>query len=99
MNARVTYIDGEPDRIDDVIGQVESDVLPTLKDQDGFKGFTVLADRSSGRLIGISFWESEADVQASGGGSGYYRQRMADFAGLLVSPPTTTTHEVAVREP
>ncbi len=94
MNARVTYIDGEPDKVDDVIGQVESDVLPTLKDQDGFKGFTVLADRSSGRLIGISFWESEDALSASEEAIRQSRDEAAQTAGS--AEPRVERYEVAI---
>ena len=71
----------------------------TAREQPGYRGFLLLTDRDQQQLVGISCWETEADVQTSGGGSGYYQQRIADFVGLLVSPPTTTTYEVVVREP
>ena len=95
MHARVSYIDAESgDRIDGVIEKVESDVVPQLKDQDGFKGFTVLADRSSGRLIGISFWESEDALQASEEVADQSRKQAAEAAG---SPePRVERYEVAI---
>jgi heme-degrading monooxygenase HmoA len=95
VHARVSYIDAESgDRIDGVIEQVESDVLPQLKDQDGFKGFTVLADRSSGRLIGISFWESEEALSGSEEVADQARQEAAETAG---SPePRVERYEVAI---
>jgi heme-degrading monooxygenase HmoA len=40
-------------------------VLPLLQQQDGFKGFVALGDRQSGKLIGVSFWESEQAMQAA----------------------------------
>ncbi len=33
--------------------------------QDGFRGFIALSDRQSGRVKGISFWESEEAMRAS----------------------------------
>ena len=94
MHARVSYIDAQPDKLDDVIGQVESDVVPTLKDQDGFKGFTVLADRESGRMIGISFWESEDALSASDEVADRTRGEAAETAG---SPePRVERYQVAV---
>ena len=38
-------------------------------------------------------------MERSGGDTGYFQQRMDDFAGFVTEPPTITTHEVAVREP
>ena len=99
MHARMTVAHAHPDRFEEAVAAVQEAFLPAAREQAGYRGFLLLTDQSQHQLVGISFWESEADVQASGGGSGYYQQRMADFSGLLVSPATTTTHEVAVREP
>ena len=80
MHARVSYIQAQADRIDDVVAQVESDVVPTLKGQDGFKGFTVLVDRDSGQVVGISFWESEDAMRASEEVADQSRREAADTA-------------------
>ncbi len=65
MHARTGTFEISPERIDDVARQLETEQLPRYRDQQGYKGFTVLADRESGKVIGISFWDSEADLQAS----------------------------------
>ena len=96
MHARVTFIDAEVDRIDDTIRTVESDVLPRLKEQDGFKGFTVLAERSSGHMIGISFWESEDALRASEEVAEQSRNEAAEAAGSL--QPRVERHEVVIDE-
>jgi heme-degrading monooxygenase HmoA len=59
------YIGGTPDEMDEGLRQVREHVLPLLQQQDGFKGFIALGDRQSGKLIGVSFWESEQAMQAS----------------------------------
>ena len=99
MYARMTVAHAQPDRFEEAVAAVQAAFVPAAREQPGYRGFLLLTDRDRQQLVGISLWETEADVEASGGGSGYYRQRMADFVGLLVGPPTTTTHEVAVREP
>ena len=99
MHARMTVAHAQPDRVDEAVAAVQEAFLPAAREQPGYRGFLLLTDREQHQLVGISLWETEADVRASGGGGGYYRERMAGFAELLVSPPTTTTHEVAVREP
>ncbi len=65
MHARMTTLEGSPDRMDEGVHQVRENVLPQLQQQDGFKGFVALGDRQSGRLIGISFWESEEAMRAA----------------------------------
>ena len=99
MHARMTVAHAQPERFDEAVAAVQEAFLPAAQERPGYRGFLLLTDRATRQLIGISVWDTEADLDASGGGGGYYRQRMADFVGLLAEPPTTTTHEVAVREP
>lgn len=99
MYARMTVAQAQPDRFEEAVTTVKDAFLPAASEQPGYRGFLLLIDRAQQQLVGISLWETQADVQTSGGASGYYEQRMADFGGLLVGPPATTTHEVAVREP
>jgi heme-degrading monooxygenase HmoA len=65
MHARMSTLEGPPDEIDEGLREVKEHVLPLLHQQDGFKGFIALGDRQSGKLIGITFWESEQAMQAS----------------------------------
>ena len=86
MHARVTTMTLDPDRIDEVIEQVEKDDVPKWKDIDGWKGFTLLVDRQSGKCIATSYWTSrermesaESEVQGS-------RDRAAEAGGAAESP-------------
>jgi heme-degrading monooxygenase HmoA len=65
MNARMGTISFSSDKADDVIRHVQSEVVPKYEASDGFKGFTLLLDRSGGHGIGISFWESEGAMHAT----------------------------------
>jgi hypothetical protein len=51
--------------MDEGLRQVREQVLPLLQQQDGFTGFIAIGDRQSGKLIGLSFWESGQAMQAS----------------------------------
>jgi hypothetical protein len=59
MHARMTTLEGPPDRMDEGVREIREDVLPQLQQQDGFKGFLALGERQSGKLVGITFWGSE----------------------------------------
>jgi heme-degrading monooxygenase HmoA len=65
MHARMGRITFSPDKADDVTSHVQENVVPKYEDTDGFKGFTLLLDRSAGRAVGLSFWESEEAMRAS----------------------------------
>ncbi len=66
MYARVTAVQGDPDKTESGIDSFNSDVLPVIKGVDGYKGAMLLIDRSSGKGYGISLWESE-DARRRGG--------------------------------
>jgi heme-degrading monooxygenase HmoA len=94
MHARVSTMQMDPARIDDAVNEFKENVLPTLKEMDGFKGFTLVADRSSGKTIGTSYWESKDHMDASEERVKEARQRTAD-AGAAQGPPEVEHFEVA----
>ena len=62
---------------------IEQELLPLMRQQPGFRGYFAIAD-ASGKMIGISLWDSEADNYAFGS------QRMvqeinAKFQPLIVA--------------
>ena len=66
MYARVTAVQGSADKVDEGIASFKSQVLPAVKGVDGYKGALMLVDRSSGKGLGITLWESE-DARRRGG--------------------------------
>ena len=95
MHARMTTIEGQADRIDEAVREVESTVLPVLREQDGFKGFTVHVNRSSGKVVGTSYWESQKAMEASEEAVGPSREDAAARAGAS-GGPTVEHFEVAI---
>ena len=65
MYARISKLEGSPDYIDEGLRYVRENVLPQPQQQDGFEGMTALADRQTGRMLGVTFWESEEALRAS----------------------------------
>jgi heme-degrading monooxygenase HmoA len=66
MYARVTVVQGSPDKIEQGIESFNGEVLPAIKGVAGYKAAFLLADRTTGKGIGISLWESE-DARRRGG--------------------------------
>ena len=95
MYARMTVLDGETDRIDAAAAGIESDILPILREQAGFRGFTLIADRASGRLIGTSYWDSEEAMTASEEAVRPSRERAAAASGAS-GGPVVERYEVLV---
>ncbi len=88
MYARTTTI--EAHRIDEAVDQVKSSVLPLLDEQEGFKGFTLHVDRSGGKLVGTSYWESREAMEASEDAVKGPREQAAERGG--VSGETVVEH-------
>ncbi len=85
MHARLTTIEGLPDRMDDAARHVQEQTLPQLRQMDGFEGFVALGDRQSGKLLGVTFWESEEALRATEGSVSGVRSGAAEAAGGTVA--------------
>ena len=59
MHAQVTTIETSPARLDDAVRFFREQVLPQLRQMDGFEEFIALSDRQSGKLVGVTLWENE----------------------------------------
>jgi heme-degrading monooxygenase HmoA len=85
MYARVTTIEGAPDKMDDASRHVQEQTLPQLQQMDGFKGFAALGDRHSGKLLGVAFWENEEALRATEEAVSNVRSGAAEAAGGTVA--------------
>ena len=85
MYARLTTIEGLPDRMDDATSHIQEQALPQLRQMDGFKGFLALGDRQSGKVLGVAFWESEEVLRATEEAVSSVRSGAAEAAGGTVA--------------
>ena len=95
MYARVTTIQMDPARTDDAIRGLRENDVPMFEQIDGFKGFTLLVDRESGKVIGTSFWESAEAMEASEDQVTGARERAAETGGAT-GTRQVERYEVAV---
>jgi heme-degrading monooxygenase HmoA len=86
MHARLTRFEGSPQRIDDAVRQTEDVWLPRLREIDGFRAATTLADRSTGIIVAITYWESEDAMRASEAKVTDVREDVADALGTRSQP-------------
>jgi heme-degrading monooxygenase HmoA len=64
MHARSGRLQVPPDQIDAALAALKEQ-MRYYRDAKGFVRFTAMADRKTGKILGISFWETEADREAS----------------------------------
>jgi hypothetical protein len=96
MHARLTTIEGVPDKMDDATRHVREQTLSQLQQMEGFRGFVALGDRQSGKLLGLAFWEDEEALRATEGAVSSVRSGVAEAAGGTVAG--VEQYEVVVLE-
>ena len=96
MHARLTTIEGAPDRMDEATRHVQEQALPQLRQMDGFKGLVILGDRQSGKLVSVAFWEDEEALRATEGAVSGVRSGAAEAVGGSVAG--VEEYEVVVYE-
>jgi heme-degrading monooxygenase HmoA len=95
MFARVITAQAEAGGFDNAIGLFQQQ-LPGAQQQPGFRGFYVLTDAQTGKLIIISLWETREHMDAVGRGTatGIHDQGAA-AAGLTA--PSLQMYEVTMQ--
>jgi heme-degrading monooxygenase HmoA len=79
--ARSTTINAQPVSIDAGIAHIRDEVLPALRELEGFVGLSMMLDRESGRCIATSAWANDDAMRASAGGVEPIRRRAAEILG------------------
>ena len=81
MHARVTTLDMDPSKVDEVRDRLEGEDVPEFQKLDGFRGMTLLTDRQTGKTIAVTFWESEDALRQSEEAVKDARRRAAESGG------------------
>ena len=97
MYARVTSGQIQPAKMEEAIQITKESIIPAIKQQQGFIGFTDLIDRGTGKVMFITRFETEADMQA-GMRNGFVQQQLAKLAPLIVGTPVIDSYEVLFHE-
>ena len=96
MHVRAVTIQVQPGKMQEAIDLYKDSVVPAAKSQKGFQGAYLMTDASSGKALGISVWESEADMTAGESSGGYYQEQIAKFGNLMAGPPNIDHYDLSV---
>ena len=96
MYARVTATQFSPYRLEEAISIIRDNTVPAAQQQNGFKGYLLLVDRSTGKGITITLWEEETDRECTGPNSDYYRQEIGKVVPLLTDAPMVEDLEIVI---
>jgi hypothetical protein len=96
MYSRVTLLEIDTLRttVDEAVELFETEILPALRDEEGYEGVVVLAN-PDGKALLVSVWESEEDAIAS---AEFARGALERFGTLFRSPPGREQYEVRFAE-
>src|SRR3989442_1580000 len=98
MHARVTIAQrNRSEMTDEAINIFRESVMPQQKQQPGYKGTLLLVDRTTGKAIVFSLWQTEAEMKASEQND-HYRQQIAKFAHLFTAPSTQEVFAVSFHD-
>jgi len=95
MFARVRTTGGVPEKVDDGIRHFRENVVASYQNVAGFKGAYMLVNRQSGKIVGITLWDTEANMQATGRKSA--QLRAAGSQVVSGTTPEPEEYEVVVQ--
>jgi heme-degrading monooxygenase HmoA len=97
MFARVAMIQGKPNKVDEVARFFKEQILPAAKQIKGFKEGYMMVNRETGRVIGMTFWETQQGIVDSTPNASRFVPQMEQISGAA-EKPMVETYEVAVAE-
>jgi heme-degrading monooxygenase HmoA len=92
--ARVILAQTMADQVDGAVA-IAKRQLPGARGQQGYQGFYVLADRTSGKLMTISLWDSREDLLAVEARAAQVREDTAESIGTARLPVDIYQVEIA----
>jgi len=78
-------LEGSPEQIDEGLRYLREEILPTGKEDPGFKGLIALGDRQSGKALSITLWESEEAMRVSEEAANRLREESAEAGGDTIA--------------
>ena len=96
MYSRVTLLEIDTLRttVDEAVELFDEEVLPALREQEGYEGVVVLAN-PDGKAMLVSVWETEADAIAS---ASFASGTLERFVTLFRAAPGREQYEVRLAE-
>ena len=84
MFVRVTRTEGDPAKLEQAIATYQQQVIPRARQMAGFAGAVLLADRSTGAGLSVTYWQSEEALRESEPAADTLRAQVAQTTGARV---------------
>lgn len=96
MYARVSIIEGSTEQVEEGLDRIKRQIVPAVK-QLGAQGIISLADRTSGKGLTITLWDTEEELRESEEKANQLRKQAAEGVGATAEPQVER-YEVVVYE-
>jgi quinol monooxygenase YgiN len=93
--ARVTTVQGSPERVEDLVRQLEAQIAPVLARLAGYLGLYLLVDPATGTARSVALWRSLEALEESAAAVAPLRAQAAATLEAR-SEPTVEVYEVAL---
>lgn len=100
MFARAITFQYQPGTLDQAVEILRETVMPELRQLPGYQGATNLIDRERNMVLGITYWRTQADLDASGASISHPRiqDRLAKVSVFFAGPPSAVNYQVSDQE-
>jgi heme-degrading monooxygenase HmoA len=85
MLARINSVQTATDKLAGLV-KFSEERIPAAREAPGFKGFYLLADRQSGKLVTISLWDSDDDLRKFEAQGAQMRKEASSDLGIAPTP-------------
>ena len=97
MFVRQTIIHTAIDKIDEAAKLFQESVIPAFQSQKGYQGASFISDRTTGKSICVSLWDSEQDAIFNEQ-SHVYQEQLVKFISLFTMDPFREGYELLVQD-
>jgi heme-degrading monooxygenase HmoA len=97
MFVRQTIIHTAIDKIEEAAKLFEESVIPAFRSQKGYQGASFISERTTGKSICVSLWDSEEDAIANEQ-SHVYQEQLVKFISLFTMAPFKEGYDLLVQD-
>jgi len=83
--ARISRLEGSPEAIDEGIRYAEENIVPRVRQIEGWSGILAFSDRTSGKSVVVTLWKSAEALRASEEAANKLRKESADAFGDTIA--------------
>ncbi len=96
MHARTVTLQVRAGYLDETVSLFRDTIQPEIQERKGVKGGMLMVDRRRGKVVSLTFWETEEDMRADEAGA-FLASRIARLEPFLTSLTIAERFEVVSR--